>query len=470
VGWDVPVKNRNEHPQTASEQQHQPREKIIMKTQKTTKPWRRQGLRLNLVMAVLGATTLLCQPLVLNAQQGGGKGKPGGGGGDEPPPPTDGPMPTYAVKRIVLPDGMFVPSSLGMSDLNSAGHACGPTAIQVANNTYVWGPAFVWDGENVILLPGDQDRTAGEATGLSDPTATQVLGIAVGRIWDPEDASVTVEAVAWQPTAGAYASVLFWNDLRPEGFQWHLQETRRITADARYVVFEALRDLDGKREALVAEVLFDEHGLISGLANFLPIGTFEDALESVTGTELSWANDIHHNSEGTVRVTGYAISEQGTGNVFVWERDAQGNQFMTDLDRGHGQGLNALGQVVAFRWLSGTGYRGLYWDFDGNEFIGPTELTLESGQQSTARALNDSGYVVGWADRQVRRNNVDRHAYIWHPEKGIWSLNELLAPDPTLGNKFHLNNPTRINSHGQILARASEQNSDAFWVRLDPVP
>ena len=162
----------------------------------------------------------------------------------------------------------------------------------------------------------------------------------------------------------------------------------------------------------------------------------------------------------------YAINDMGV--VTGWS-EANGGQHatiwngttITDLGTlGSGVDINNSGQVAGFALTNGTSVRrATIWDGNTVSDLG----TL--GGESVARAINDSGMVVGWS----RIGTSLTHGFLWDGTTMI-DINTLLDAD-SVSAGWVLTDATDINDKGWIVGIASNGlTGQAHAFQLTPVP
>lgn len=163
----------------------------------------------------------------------------------------------------------------------------------------------------------------------------------------------------------------------------------------------------------------------------------------------------------------YAVNDLGM--VTGWSHAANGDQHATiwngttiiDLGTlGSGGDINNSGQVTGFALINGTSERrATMWD--GNTV---TDLGTLGGE-SVARAINDSGTVVGWS----RIGTSLTHGFLWDGTTMV-DINALLDAE-SVSAGWVLKDATDINDQGWIVGIASNGltgQTQAFL--LTPVP
>lgn len=162
----------------------------------------------------------------------------------------------------------------------------------------------------------------------------------------------------------------------------------------------------------------------------------------------------------------YAINDSGT--ITGWREDSTGQRAtiwngtaVTDLGTfGSGVDINSFDAVAGFRLLNGySERRATVWE--GGDVIDLGTL----GGESVARAINDSGTVVGWS----RLEPGVTHGFLWNGIEMI-DLNTLLD-EGSASAGWVLNDATDINANGWITGIASNPltgQTQAFL--LTPVP
>jgi uncharacterized membrane protein len=93
-----------------------------------------------------------------------------------------------------------------------------------------------------------------------------------------------------------------------------------------------------------------------------------------------------------------------------------------------------------------------YWDSE-HGMIGLGNLAGEGHGTSSARAINDDGWVTGWSEspRGIR-------GFLWTLEDGMMDLTDIAA-SPVV-----ITDPWAINQHGQITGRAADPDSSAWGI------
>lgn len=169
---------------------------------------------------------------------------------------------------------------------------------------------------------------------------------------------------------------------------------------------------------------------------------------------------------GGVPSFAYAINDSGT--ITGWRSDSTGQRAtvwngtaVTDLGTlGSGVDINSFDAVAGFRLINGTSERrATVWE--GGDTIDLGTL----GGDSVARAINDSGTVVGWS----RLEPGVTHGFLWNGIEMI-DLNTLLD-EGSASAGWVLNDATDINANGWITGIAGNPltgQTQAFL--LTPVP
>ena len=118
-------------------------------------------------------------------------------------------------------------------------------------------------------------------------------------------------------------------------------------------------------------------------------------------------------------------------------------------------GINESGQVVGQADRPDRYGRGFLWD--GVESV---ILAALGDKHASAEAINDLAQIVGWSDTPAG----DRHAVLWE-DGAIADLNDLLTePFP-----YTLVEAADINNRGQIACRAEDASGGSWAVLLNPI-
>jgi probable HAF family extracellular repeat protein len=229
------------------------------------------------------------------------------------------------------------------------------------------------------------------------------------------------------------------------------------------------------------------------------------------GWTLTAAYNINNNGQIVGHGT-HPSQEQGGNNTFLWQRDAVGNVSVTAVSlrnaqyetRGisddglvagdvehvatnsngethsanqasiwkngtnthlgflsensatvlvsHAYGCNLSSQVVGFSSTASGSFRAFLWSPEsGGGMINlgtlgaPERLSL----QSNAYSINNSGQVVGWAERNTSYDNDPQYqrAYIWDAAGGMKDLNSL----SNVGTTWYLKQARDISNNGHIV-------------------
>lgn len=166
----------------------------------------------------------------------------------------------------------------------------------------------------------------------------------------------------------------------------------------------------------------------------------------------SWAYAV--NDLGMV--TGWSSAANGDQRATVWN-----GTTITDLGTlGSGVDINNSGQVTGFALTNGTSERhAIMWHDNTATDLG----TL--GGESVARAINNSGAVVGWS----RTGTGLTHGFLWDGITMV-DINSLLDAD-SVSAGWVVKDATDINDQGRIVGIASNGltgQTQAFL--LAPVP
>jgi probable HAF family extracellular repeat protein len=125
-------------------------------------------------------------------------------------------------------------------------------------------------------------------------------------------------------------------------------------------------------------------------------------------------------------------------DAFLWtSRDG-----MVDIGAWTAVAINDLGQVVGSNYqpyFQPEDHAVLWTRNQGLRDLG----TLPGGNQSSAAAINDFGWVVGWSTTASSTS----HAMLWLPHSRMWDLNHLIPAN----SGWVLNSATGINFWGQIV-------------------
>jgi probable HAF family extracellular repeat protein len=163
---------------------------------------------------------------------------------------------------------------------------------------------------------------------------------------------------------------------------------------------------------------------------------------------------------GTTQVG--AINEQGVmAGLSVNSQNQQravriDSSGITDLGGAAGATASVANDINALGWIVGnsmvpsgssSAYRALLWRNGGMTALG----SLVAGGQADARAVSDSGYVVGWATNAENR----QRAFRWTESGGMIDLGSLYS----IGWSFGLD----VNIHGTVVgASLSQDGQRAF--------
>ncbi len=142
----------------------------------------------------------------------------------------------------------------------------------------------------------------------------------------------------------------------------------------------------------------------------------------------------------------------GTFGYFVTHGFLYEGGNLLDLGPVVPNSINNHGQIVGYRWLDNQ-YRAVLRQPDGQVI----DLSVLLGTpHSSATAINDSGWVVGW-----RGETLDSHLAFLHVDGVTFDL-------PTLGGRY--STATAINERGQIVGLSYLASNEPRAVLWNPIP
>lgn len=159
-------------------------------------------------------------------------------------------------------------------------------------------------------------------------------------------------------------------------------------------------------------------------------------------------------------VVGEGINSYGEDKIFIWHP----NLGLKEMDFPHNyfriKAINNSGQVIgSFEIIS----KRSYYD---HAFITCPELgfkdlgVLKGGRESSAKAINNHGQVVG----ESRDREDNSKAFVWDLEHGMRDLNTLISQDNSGWKK--LSKAKAINDSGYIVGRGNYYGVEQYFLLI----
>jgi len=179
-----------------------------------------------------------------------------------------------------------------------------------------------------------------------------------------------------------------------------------------------------------------EHAFFHDGATISDLGTL--------GGTYSWGHDI--NDAG--QIVGYSMVNSLTLHAYVWQAGAMTSTHFGSLSFSRAEGINRTGAMCGLMTVPGSFVSPFHaWLIDGSSQI---DLGTLGGADSHARAINDFGQVVGYAENSIG----NRRAFRWDGA-GMIELGDLGG---TYGDA------KAINNHGWAtgLSKDASDNFEGF--------
>lgn len=261
--------------------------------------------------------------------------------------------------------------------------------------------------------------------------------------------------VIWQASSGMHELPV------PKGF--HSGEPVAVTSDGRIVV-DAFDAQHRNRAAFVysgraAAALSGEQTFAHGATPAgLVIGEWVPHGET-RSQAVYWADNVPHPLElccgGTLKAAnrsgqmiGEVYDQQGQYHAFAWNADRQGLRIIVPDRYSAAVAINDAGDILV------QAGRDVYLEQGGQS----RRLDLAAGQDNTARAMNNCGFVVGGYGPDSERYR----GFLWSAAGGFQDLNSLVAA----GSGWTIQDALAINDRGEIVGKATHNREEGGFLLI----
>jgi probable HAF family extracellular repeat protein len=316
---------------------------------------------------------------------------------------------------FAAPSWRYVVASATLTDLGAPGTYS--IAYDINNRGSIVGSFLVVSSGNLRAFYFPSDGILQDATEAMDPLWSSAYGInASDTVVGVADTGNGMHAFRFTPAGGAF----LLGDASPSGTP--ILSNAVAVADSGFIVGQRNHTLLSYREATI----WSGHATFDALENTFPYDTYVADVNAngmaVGKSVVDWRARRWSFGTPTATLLIPPVSG-GVGDI-------------TAL------GINSHGHVVGKDCCAPAGTPGvtsqaMFWN--GISAMSVSLGVLPAGKNSDAEDINDGGFVVGSADRQVPPfppffpGGTDRLAYLYHPDFGMYVLP---TPPVALGSAY----------------------------------
>ncbi len=226
----------------------------------------------------------------------------------------------------------------------------------------------------------------------------------------------------------------------------------------------------GDIDATTLKPVFSSHAFLYDGATFTDIGTMAPTVNTVPSTAFKMNNldavvgygsvDISTDSTPLFDERGF-IYQNGVMQSIGIPANAKNSRAFDINDAGLIAGVATLTDDVAAVPVSYLEKAAIIDMNAATPFTILGTFRADDSGRSSARAINNSGQVVGWSDTELVDKLFDSHAFFYDPQ-GNATLEDL----GTFGGKNSFAND--INDAGVIVGLATDSNDDTFAFSFQP--